>query len=355
MAGKILFILSLVFSLFFGVFYFAFASTVIFSDGFDDKSFGFSGWHLEPELNKWKITSGGNTIRYSGTGRADIVGPTSTEKGVGYTELNILSRDISTVGYENINLSFWYLIPKGKSLKSDDHVYVEWTVDGSNWKVLYDFTNLGESTDWEHVSYNLPAEAASKTGFAIRLHAYLTVSTRAFYLDELSLSGDGQGVGPTPQPEAGPPPAETPTPTPTPTTPALTPTPVPLTPTPRSTLTPTPTVSKTPTPLPSATRTPSPAPTKTPTPTPTSILAQTPSPSTMLTMTPSPSALPKNTTPSVSPSKTPVPSVSAVTVTSPESSSLSASISGFAGSKSFWLIGMMIVAAVFSLAKFKKD
>jgi len=337
MIAKILSVIFIVFFLLFGVFYYTFASTVIFSDSFDDKSVGFSGWRLDPEITKWKITSGGSTIRYSGTGRADVVGPTATEKGQGYSELNILTKNISTSGYGDITLSFWYLIPKGKSLKEDDHVYVEWSPDGSNWNLLDNFTNLVESTNWQKKSYVLPSSAGNNANFLIRFKAFLNVSTRAFYLDDVVLSGDDQGVESTPASSLEP------------------------------TITPIPMFSVTPTPILSTTKTP----------TPTTSVSKTPTPSPLITSSKTP-----HITFTPNPSSTPVPSVSIVPKSTPslsvqayaeeptqksntdlaeesekdteDSSALSASISGITSSKALWLLGPLVLVVVLSLGKFNK-
>src|SRR3989344_7611745 len=196
MTGKFLLAAFLIFYFSFGVFYFAFAST-IFSDGLESD---FSGWTGNDP--KWE-TSGGNI--HGGAKRGEVKG--NTEPGD-----DVLLKVITTEGYENITLNFWYRIYKG--LEEEDHVYVEWTGDGLSWGLLNDFTALGDSMIWELASYNLPAGANDKSNFAIRFRAHLSAVTNdIFYLDDVVLLGDSQGLGSTPNPT--PDLISTPTPAPT--------------------------------------------------------------------------------------------------------------------------------------------
>ena len=324
MPRKFLFILFLIVFLFFGIFNSAFASSVIFSDGFEE---GFIEWTGNDE--KW-TTSGTSSATgvHSGLKRGQATGATETGD-------DVLLKNVSTLGNSTIKLEFWYRVYKG--LENEDHVYVEWTPDGSNWNVLNDFTAVGESVNWEFTSYNFPIEANDKDNFAIRFRAHLgAVSSDIFYLDDVVVSVDGQSVQTTltptptlvptssPQPKAGPPLAETATPVPSAT---KTPTPSPTPPT------------KTPTPLPSVT------PSKTP----------TPVSSPIKTATSVPASVPiESSTPSTLVQKSEDSSLKEL-VASEDSGIFSASIFKSVGSKSFWLLGIMVLAVVFSLGKFKKN
>ena len=292
------------------------ASTVIFSDGFEA---GFSNWTGNDE--KWATsgTSVANGIK-SGEKRAEVKG--NTEPGD-----DVLLKSVSTSGSEGIVLEFWYRIKE--SLEDEDHVYIEWTDDGSSWNSLKDFTAIAKSDAWALASYPLPASADNNPTFAIRFRAHLgAASSDIFYLDDVAISANGGSL-------------ETPIPTPTS---ASTPTPI-------STPTPTPTPIPTPTPMASLEPTGTPLPTF--------------EPQTSSTSTPQLPAISAVPTPTVNPSKNPV-SGSSKTIsvnttqdslqTAVGSEPLSASIvSRFAGSKSFWLMGLMAMAVVFSMAKFKKD
>src|SRR3989344_8375500 len=164
------------------------ASTVIFSDGFESD---FSDWTGND--SKWD-TSGTSSATgvHGGSRRAQVTGV--TEPGD-----DVLLKNISTSTNQGIILEFWYRIYKG--LEDEDHVYVEWTGDGSNWELINDFTAVNDSTIWEFASYNFPAGANNKSNFAIRFRAHLgALTSDIFYLDDVVLSSDGQGSGATPNP-----------------------------------------------------------------------------------------------------------------------------------------------------------
>lgn len=126
-----------------------------------------------------------------------------------------LAQNISTAGYENLNLAFRYRVPQ--RLESGDHLIAEWSANGTTWAVLSDYTNLqvgsallnnvcGDGTDsdsdgltdWDDpdcdavsVSFNLPAEANNQAGFAIRFRSTFTgANADEFQLDDVALTGD---------------------------------------------------------------------------------------------------------------------------------------------------------------------
>ena len=224
--GRKFLIIFLLFSL--GVFYASIVHglSAIFSDGFESD---FSEWTGNDQ--KW-TTSGTSSATgvHDGLKRGQVTGNTAPGD-------DILLKIISTSDKEGITLEFWYRIYKG--LEDDDHVYVEWTGDGSSWQILADFTATGDSASWEKASYNLPAGADNKSNFGIRFRAVLgAASSDIFYLDDVTLSANSGGSSPTSSvsPESS---AEPATPTPTPAT-SATPTSTSPAPTPSATLAPTP-------------------------------------------------------------------------------------------------------------------
>ena len=304
------------------------ASTVIFSDGFESD---FSDWTGND--SKWDISGTSSTTGvHSGLKRAQVTG--ATEPGD-----DVLLKNISTSTNQGIILEFWYRIYKG--LEDEDHVYVEWTGDGSDWNILNDFTALGDSATWEFASYSIPAEANDRSNFAIRFRAQLGASSSdIFYLDDVAISASSipesmpvSTSQTTPMPEAIPTPG--PTITPTPST-----TPMPPTPTPTLTSTPTPSPKPSLSSLPSSILT-TPIPSKTLTPilTPISTITSSPKPN-------------QHNLESSNTDK----DLTLASQSSEPDPNLSASISSFFNnSKFFWLIGIMVLAVVCSLAKPKKD
>lgn len=150
----------------------------IFSGGFEAGD--FSVW-TSADSPKWNTTSGGPTDEHSGDARADVKGPTGEDD-------DILLKNVSTVGYENLTLSFWYKIKS--ALEEDDHVYVEWTVNDSDWHELTDFFDVEESDEWISASYDLSEQAVNNEDFGLRFRASLEHGNDEFYLDDVVLSGD---------------------------------------------------------------------------------------------------------------------------------------------------------------------
>lgn len=289
---------------------------VVFSDGFEA---GFTEWTGNDELWTTKSTTSETGV-HGGLKRAQATG--NTEPGD-----DVLVKNISTQNLQNIKLEFWYRIYKG--LEDEDHVYIEWTADGSSWEILKDFTAVGDSAVWEYASYNLPAGAENSQNFAIRFRARLGASTSdIFYLDDVAISADGATVAtPTPTPE---PTAEMSTPSPTP-SPISTPSPT-LSPTPRAT--------------------------------PRALISSTHTPFQSSTPTPLPTVVAISPSTSVAPAKVSAPVVvkdaeekveEELVVESGELNSNITSAGSFASSKSLWLIGLMIAGVVFSQARMKKD
>ena len=187
------------------------ATTDLFSDDFESGNF-----------NNWTASSSPWIVKgvtaHSGVKRADATGPGN----------GVAVKELSTAGFENISLSYWYQIKQG--LETTDHVLVDWSTDGSTWNQIADYTNTG-TTSFQFVSWELPVLVSDQTGFQFRFLASLSNSSDSFWLDDASVTGDAMST-PTPTP------TETPTPTPT------------ETPTPTSTVSPTPKPSETPAPTP---------------------------------------------------------------------------------------------------------
>lgn len=307
------------------------ASTVIFSDGFESE---FSSWSSSD--SKWD-TSGGNV--HSGSKRGEVKGNTEPDD-------DILVKNISTAGKERMVLEFWYRIKE--SLEDEDHLYVEWTADGSSWDILKDFTAVSSSTIWESYSTPLPFEANDNAYLAIRFRAHLgAVTSDIFYLDDIVVSADLIQGESTPTPSLEVSPTSTPIPTSIPSA-----TPVPPTPsTDSSNPSSGPKVSGQVTPTPISTSFPSPEPT---------MIAEIPKPTVVNSVTPIAAAssnVEKQDQDLASDFTPPATAGTKEDFNTPsQPTNLSASVSNFFNnSKLFWLMGIMILAVVLSISKFKNN
>lgn len=218
------------------------SSLSLFSDSFE--SGNFSTWTSSEA--PWTVNG---TTAHTGVKRATATGP-----GIG-----AIIKQQSTQDHENLTLSYWYRIQA--PLEAGDHVFVDWSTDGSTWNQIADHTGPATSS-FQLANFALPLLVNDQASFQFRFYASLSGTSDVFWLDDVELTGE-EIPTPTPEPTIVPTPTLEPTLEPTPTPePSLEPTP---SPTPNITPVPTPTVS------PSPTVTPTPNPTTTPTP---SILAR---------------------------------------------------------------------------------
>lgn len=149
----------------------------LFSDGFESGNFGL--W--DSADSAWLV----NTVApHEGVNQARVVGSSTAEQ--------ILRKTVSTSGYEDIVLSYWYKITGGNVLEAADHLFVEWSKDGgTTWETpLVDYTNASTGSQWVNATHALPGSAEDTSGFVFRFRsALLTPSTDELRLDDVLLSG----------------------------------------------------------------------------------------------------------------------------------------------------------------------
>ena len=145
----------------------------IWSTGFED---GFP-----PEANatgSWSVINS-PVSAYSGSFGADIDGPTGIDG-------DTLLLPISSVGYQDLGLEYWFKIRDG--LEVGDQVLAQWTADGTNWETLATYTNQIAS-DWQLAIFDLPTSADDNPNLAFRLFANLANVSDRMNFDDLALSG----------------------------------------------------------------------------------------------------------------------------------------------------------------------
>lgn len=166
------------------------ADVTIFADGFESTP-GFPNWSAADTV--WQNSS--SEVR-TGTRGAQVSG---NAQGVDY-----LTKAISTVGYENIALSFWYKTGTGNdgSPDSGDSLAAEW-YDGTTWQPIIAFAGANgagdEVTVWTQYATVLPAGANANAAFALRLAANVNTGNDKYYVDDVRLSGDDVVVPPPPK------------------------------------------------------------------------------------------------------------------------------------------------------------
>ncbi len=155
------------------------AASTIFSDGFESGS--FSKW--TNDTGEWEVEHGG---AHGGSKFAEISHDTGSHD-------DLLSKTISTVGYKNLTLNYWYKIAAG--LESNDRVVLEWTTNGTTWNTLTTYSNINSTSGYAEANFTLPQSAESAGNFQFRFRAELNISnphsqSDSFKLDDVNLLGD---------------------------------------------------------------------------------------------------------------------------------------------------------------------
>jgi len=101
----------------------------------------------------------------------------------------ILLLERSTLGLENISLTYWHKVATS-SLEEADKVYVEYTADGVTWLELGRIEQGMETGEWEETILNLPTEANHNDNFGIRFRAVLDAAADEVRLDDVTILGE---------------------------------------------------------------------------------------------------------------------------------------------------------------------
>ena len=184
----------------------AFAADTLFFNGFEGGS--FSGWDTPVGTN---FSLSGGTCRLgpdSNTAAVKVTGATTPHA-------QILKKTVSTAGYENLKLSFCF---KWDVLEVGDALIIEYTTNGSTWQTLKtidsstvrhmmyaaDNTEIATSNGVGEIptpipmtldqlaahAIALPAGAADKPNFALRLREQMTDGNDFIWLDDVRLTGE---------------------------------------------------------------------------------------------------------------------------------------------------------------------
>jgi len=148
------------------------AADTLFSDGFESSPDHFANWtNVDNDWDDINDTHGGSSA-------AEVKGANSDE----------LRKNISTSGYNNLTLSYWYKIPSG--LDVNDHLKVQWSVDGTTWNLLVDYASSSTISNWIQGTHSIPTGAANNSGFRFRFLGESLENSDKFRLDDVLLSGD---------------------------------------------------------------------------------------------------------------------------------------------------------------------
>ena len=150
------------------------SAATIFSDGFEVQN-NFSLWSNSDDNWSYDNENANNGSAYL----AEVKGNT-------YTNDDVLQKNISTVNFRGVKLNYFYRID---SLEANDHIYVEYSIDGgNNWSQLADYTNREIINQWIEVSHVLPEAANNNPNFRFRFKAHINSNNDSFYLDDVSVT-----------------------------------------------------------------------------------------------------------------------------------------------------------------------
>lgn len=148
---------------------------LLFSEGFESDS-EFTGW-TQTSPTEWDVINNASGAN-SGSKRAQVSGAATGD---------VISMAISTSGFDNISLSFWYKI--NQALESTDHFLVEWSTDGSSWTTEQDLTSLSVSGGYLQSTLALGSSVANQSNFQLRFLANLGASSDVVSIDDVELTG----------------------------------------------------------------------------------------------------------------------------------------------------------------------
>ncbi len=152
------------------------AATVLFSETFESES--FSQW--DSVGTNWEIIQQGvgTGVQHSGyfKGRSpDGIIDSS------------LAKNIPTVGYTEITLSYYFRI--SKNVEASDHLVTEWSPNGTTWNILEDLTSSASFTQWATRSFSLSG-AENQSGFRFRFRGTMDAANDEVRVDSVQLRGE---------------------------------------------------------------------------------------------------------------------------------------------------------------------
>ncbi len=160
----------------------SFASAVsIFDEGFESGI--LSGWELSSAWNGTNWTAMQNDSNY-GVWHAES-NPQDT-----HIEVSNIEKSISTIGYQNISVSYFR---KLTGLDSGDSFRVKW-FNGNNWTYLENTENVTDS-NYIYRYFSLPSSAVNNSNFKVRFECSADAQNEYCKLDDVSVQGDAISAG----------------------------------------------------------------------------------------------------------------------------------------------------------------
>ncbi len=160
-------------------------TTTLFSDGFEANN--FTKWSTHD--SNWTLV---HSSALSGSVNAKIIGgitPIVPPNIAPSIITSILQLTTSTLGFNNIQLSYKYKATQSFDLS--DHVFVEWSTNGTTWNSVTTHTGgaVTELNPVVSVTFTLPPETNNNANLSVRFRALLNSPNDDFRLDDVLLTG----------------------------------------------------------------------------------------------------------------------------------------------------------------------
>ncbi|WP_440873667.1 metallophosphoesterase [Thalassotalea sp. PLHSN55] len=164
----------------------------------DDSGCGGGGTPSDGELFSDDFESGTLTTgnwSNAGTGATEIATAASNggTYGVRVKKGAVLSKTLSTQGYENISLSYDRATV---GFAGSENLTVQWSVDGSNWTTL----ETTQDTSWASKQFTLPSSANDQGQLTIQFATNGNLNVEKAYIDNVVINASTAGEEPSPEP-----------------------------------------------------------------------------------------------------------------------------------------------------------
>ncbi len=168
----------------------------------DDSACGGGGTPGDGELfsddfESGTLTAGGWTNEGSGVTEIATAASNNSTYGARVKNGAVLSKTISTSGYESINVSY---DRKTLGFAGSENLTVQWSVDGSSWSTL----EVTQDLNWATKSFDLPAAANDQSQVIIQFATNGNRNAEKAFIDNVSITADVSDGGTTPDPDPEP-------------------------------------------------------------------------------------------------------------------------------------------------------
>ncbi len=150
-----------------------------------------TGELFNDDFESGTLTAGGWTNEGSGVTEIATAASNGGTYGARVKNGAVLSKTLSTTGYENVNISYDRTTI---GFVDSENLTVQWSVDGSTWTTL----EVTQDTAWASKSFTLPAAANDQAQVIVQFATNGNRNAEKAFVDNVSISADATVVDPGP-------------------------------------------------------------------------------------------------------------------------------------------------------------